>query len=184
MHKCGVGASVHTCAQRYFRHLARGIRHCHDHNIAHLDVKPNNCLLGGADGPDILKLAEFGSSWDLDYGVAEGTFGSPFWRCPEGVPDRAADIWSCGCVLFAMLDGTYAFTEKASPLPADGGSTSRPDAAVQERACFEGRAWWEYQLPATFPPEAADLVYKALQPRRSRIEATEVERHAWCRHAG
>ena len=82
MHKCGVGASVHTCAQRYFRHLARAIRHCHDHNIAHLDVKPNNCLLGGADGADILKLADFGSSWDLDYGVAEGTFGTPFWRCP------------------------------------------------------------------------------------------------------
>ena len=45
----------------------------------------------------------------------------------------------------------------------------------------QGRAWWDYQLPATFPPDAADLVRKALQPRRSRIDAAEVERHEWMR---
>ncbi len=86
MHRCGVGASVQTCAQRYFKHLARAIRHCHDHNIAHLDVKPTNCMLGGADGADILKLADFGSSWDLDYGVAEGSFGraTPELSCISG----------------------------------------------------------------------------------------------------
>ena len=140
-------------------------------------MKPTNCLLGGADGADILKLADFGSSWDLDYGVAESTFGSPFWRCPEGVPDRAADIWSCGCVLFAMLDGTLAFTERAPPWPPVQATT----LDSLERACFEGRPWWEYQLPATFPPEAADLVRRALQPLRSRIDAAEVERHEWMR---
>ena len=86
MHRCGVGASVQTCAQRYFKHLARAIRHCRDHNIAHLDVKPTNCMLGGADGADILKLADFGSSWDLDYGVAEGSFGraTPELSCISG----------------------------------------------------------------------------------------------------
>ena len=84
MHRRGVDASVHKSAQRYFKHLARAIRHSHDHNIAHLDVKPNNCLLGGADGADILRLADFGCSRDLNYDVAEWFFGSPFWRCPEG----------------------------------------------------------------------------------------------------
>ena len=83
-------------------------------------------------------------------------------------------------MLFAMLDGTWAFTERVSPLPADG-STSHSDAAVQEHMCFAGRTWWEYQLPATFPPEAADLVRKTLQPRRSRIDVVEVERHEWMR---
>ena len=31
------------------------------------------------------------------------------------------------------------------------------------------------------PPEAADLVWKALQPRRSRIDVAEVEHHEWMR---
>ena len=64
-------------------------------------------------------------------------------------------------------------------------NTSNSDADVQattlESACFEGRPWWEYQLPATFPPEAADLVRKALQPQRSRIDVAEVECHEWMR---
>ena len=119
----------------------------------------------------------FGSSWDLDYGVAEGNFGTIFWRRPEGKPDKAADIWSCGCVLFAMLDGTLAFTERAPPWPSMQATT----LDSLERACFEGRPWWVCQLPATSPPEAADLIQKALQPRRSRIDATEVECHEWMR---
>ena len=99
--------------------------------------------------------------------AAPCSFGTSFWRCPEGKPDKAADIWSCA-----------AFTEWAPALPA-GGGTCHSDAAVQDRACFEGRAWWEYQLPASIQPHAADLVRTALQPRGSRIDAAEVERHEW-----
>ena len=78
-------------------------------------------------------------------------------------------------MLFAMLDGTMAFTEHAE---MHAGRLQHQDLDL---ACFEGLACWEYQLPATFPPEAADLVRKTLQPRRSRIDAAEVECHEWMR---
>ena len=58
---------------------------------------------------------------------------------------RAADVWGCGCVLFAMLDGTIPFTEWCGP-----------DGCI----VFEGRDWWEYPMPDAFPTEAKDLVHK------------------------
>ena len=163
-HSRGADVSVHKCAQLYFKQLAEAIRHCHAHLIAHLDVKPDNCLIGIGNQYSALTLADFGGAWDSSCEEAPEVFGTRCWKCPEMQAGRAADIWGCGCVLFAMLDGTIPFTEWCGP-----------DGCI----VFEGRDWWEYPMPDAFPTEAKDLVHKTLQKRDSRISVADIQRHPW-----
>ena len=79
-------------------------------------------------------------------------------------PGPAVDVWGCGCVLFAMLDGTITFTEWCG---ADG------------CIAFEGQDWWKYSMPEAFPTEAKDLVCKVFQKRAARISVSEIQQHRW-----
>ncbi len=76
-----------------------------------------------------------------------------------------ADVWGCGCVLFAMLGGAIPFPERGH--------------AGDDRAAFEAWAWWEYPLPEAFPHDAKDLVHRALQKKDARIRVVDIQHHRW-----
>lgn len=55
-------------AKRALRQILEGLSHLHEHNIAHLDLKPQNLLLTVEDSCDDIKLCDFGVSRLLEPG--------------------------------------------------------------------------------------------------------------------
>jgi BR serine/threonine kinase len=98
-------------ALNLFRQIIGGLEYLHCHGICHRDLKPENILL---DGFNDLKIADFGFARWMRSNIAETSCGSPHYAAPEvvrGIPydGKAADIWSCGVILFALLAGRLPF---------------------------------------------------------------------------
>lgn len=88
-----------------FRQIIYALEYLHIHGICHRDLKPENILL---DEHNNIKLADFGFARWMKTDVANTSCGSPHYAAPEVIraqpySGRAADIWSAGVILFAML---------------------------------------------------------------------------------
>ncbi|KAL2929629.1 CBL-interacting serine/threonine-protein kinase 24 [Bienertia sinuspersici] len=106
-------------ARKYLQQLIDAISHCHKKGVYHRDLKPENLLL---DGRDNLKVSDFGLSALPKQGVdlLHTTCGTPNYVAPEvlngqGYDGAAADIWSCGVILFVLLAGYLPFEEADLP---------------------------------------------------------------------
>ena len=92
-------------AMNFFRQLISGLEYLHNLRIFHRDLKPENILL---DEHLNLKIADFGFARFAKDNIANTSCGSPHYVAPEvlrGEPydGRAADIWSCGVILYALI---------------------------------------------------------------------------------
>jgi BR serine/threonine kinase len=94
-------------AMKIFREIIYGLEFLHSIAICHRDLKPENILLNQFND---IKIGDFGFARWMRRNIAETSCGSPHYAAPEvvrGIPydGRAADIWSCGVILFALLSG-------------------------------------------------------------------------------
>jgi BR serine/threonine kinase len=92
-------------AMRFFRQIIYALEYLHSLGICHRDLKPENILL---DANLNMKIADFGFARFVKSNIAETSCGSPHYAAPEviaGLPydGRAADVWSCGVILYALL---------------------------------------------------------------------------------
>ena len=100
-------------ARNFFNDLVNGIETCHSMNIVHRDLKCENLLL---DARLKLKISDFGFARRTEGQNLETYCGSYAYAAPEvilGQPyeGQAADIWSMGVILFAMLAGKLPFKD-------------------------------------------------------------------------
>nr|KYP56820.1 CBL-interacting serine/threonine-protein kinase 3 [Cajanus cajan] len=103
--------------RRYFQQLINAVDYCHSRGVYHRDLKLENLLL---DDSGNLKISDFGlsalSQQIRDDGLLHTTCGTPNYVAPEvlndvGYDGAAADLWSCGVILFALLAGYLPFDD-------------------------------------------------------------------------
>jgi serine/threonine protein kinase len=104
-----------TSLVRLGSQIAAGLAAAHQRGIIHRDIKPSNIML--VAGLDQVKITDFG----LAFVTAEGTritsadhvVGTPAYMSPEQVTggklDSRSDLFSLGCVLYAMAAGRSPF---------------------------------------------------------------------------
>ncbi|KAK2463692.1 hypothetical protein APHAL10511_004443 [Amanita phalloides] len=149
----------------YFQQIISAVDYCHRFNIAHRDLKPENILL---DQDHNIKIADFGmAAWQVNGqdGMLYTSCGSPHYAAPEiisGEPynGSAADIWSCGIILYALMSGKLPFDDE--------------DCSALLMKVMDGR----YVMPQGIHPLAQDLIRKMLATDvRIRITMDEIKQH-------
>jgi len=86
----------------YMVDLLLALHHLHEHNLVHMDIKPDNIFIG-VDG--ICKLGDFGLVIDLATGGEDGMEGDPRYLAPEvlaGQFTKACDVFSLGVTLLEL----------------------------------------------------------------------------------
>ncbi|MHC4399773.1 MAG: protein kinase domain-containing protein [Planctomycetota bacterium] len=93
---------------------ASGLAAAHAQGLAHRDVKPSNILL--ENGVERVKITDFGlarAADDVHFTRPGAIAGTPQYMSPEqarGEPvDHRSDLFSLGCVLYAMCTGRSPF---------------------------------------------------------------------------
>src|SRR5262249_41154001 len=95
--------------------IAEGLEAAHLQGVIHRDIKPANIML--LDRGEGVKITDFGlARVELDLAEmtsAEQVVGTPAYMSPEQVRGEAldprSDLFSLGCVLFAMVAGRSPF---------------------------------------------------------------------------
>lgn len=92
--------------------LLRAITHCHENEICHRDIKPDNILI---DKTDNVKVIDFGLSkyFDKNISTLESRVGTPAYMAPEVVMgktyDNKCDVWALGVTMYQLLTGQVPF---------------------------------------------------------------------------
>ena len=94
--------------------IAAGLAAAHAQGLVHRDIKPSNILL--ENGVERVKITDFGlarSADDASLTHLGHVIGTPQYMSPEqarGEPmDQRADLFSLGCVMYAMAAGRSPF---------------------------------------------------------------------------
>ena len=152
-------------AMTFFQQIISGIEYCHNHMICHRDLKPENLLL---DADKNIKVGDFGMASFMKKGsLLQTSCGSPHYASPEVVmgykyDGKAADVWSSGVILFALLTGK---------LPFDDDNIRRLLSKVKSGV---------FSMPQFLHKDIKDLLWKMLtvDPTK-RITIAEIKEHPW-----
>ncbi|CAN1216870.1 CBL-interacting serine/threonine-protein kinase 24 [Linum perenne] len=163
LHEVHQGRLKEHEARRYFQQLIDAVDHCHCKGVYHRDLKPENLLLDTAGN---LKVSDFGlSALPRDgVGLLYTTCGTPNYVAPEvlshqGYDGAAADIWSCGVILYVLMAGYLPFDETDLPT-----------------------LYKKFTCPFWFSPEAKALIDKILIPDpKNRTGINEIRKDPWFR---
>jgi serine/threonine protein kinase len=168
-----------------WRQLCEGLAHAHREGLLHLDLKPSDVRLS-ADGD--VKVLDFGS-WHLKslerQGAARADDGLHY-RPPEvvagGRPDRRADIFAVGAIVYEIVARRRAFPGEGTTDVIRSLSRCEPDLATLPSSAFSpgferllaaSLAREPSGRPASFEEVHADLVQlvRETAPRLREIPA-------------
>ncbi|KAG6770101.1 hypothetical protein POTOM_025769 [Populus tomentosa] len=154
-------------ARTIFHQLIDAVDYCHTRGVYHRDLKPENLLL---DSKGNLKVSDFGlSAFHKPASMLTTACGSPCYVAPEliankGYHGEAADVWSCGIILFELLSGYLPFDERNLIMLYKKISTA------------------EYTCPLWFTKSQRKLISRILDPNpRKRITIPEIIEDEWFR---
>jgi len=106
-----IGDALHVTLR-----CAEALKHAHDQNMIHRDIKPDNILI---TAKGVVKVADFGLAKAIDEDVSmtqSGTgLGTPLYMAPEQARnakhvDQRTDIYALGCTLYCFVTGELPFT--------------------------------------------------------------------------
>ena len=100
---------------KMIKEIVLGIQYLHKNHIVHRDIKPGNVFLMD-DEEETIKLGDLGIAKDINDSkqVMLTKLGTPYYMAPEielmGKYTKSADIYSLGCVAFALCALKIPFT--------------------------------------------------------------------------
>jgi serine/threonine protein kinase len=153
-------------ARRYFAQMLSVLEYLHyERKVAHRDIKCENVLL---DRYNNIRVIDFGLSnvFTDENPQLKTACGSPAYAAPEMVKGNkytnAADIWSTGVMLFAIVGGY---------LPFDDDNIQR---------LLQKIVYTEVRYPSFFSPQLTDLLQKMMckDPER-RLTLEMIKNHPW-----
>jgi len=169
----GAGELDERQASNIMRQVLCALQYCHVRSVMHRDLKPDNIMVAAHCGlrPEV-KLIDFGLAVMSTRSLARRRSGSSIvgtadYQAPEvrrGQHSTAADVWSAGMVLHALLVGNLP-----APDVLDGEDPMHLSAPQYQKVSHEAR----------------DLLWRLLQvdPAR-RLTAAEAVAHPWINGGG
>eukprot|EP00347_Sterkiella_histriomuscorum_P002112 403369430 len=158
----GFGFEEQKVAQ-YFWKICLGMKYLHDQGILHRDMKLSNILINPKEDIKIIDLGLAIRIQDLKTEQIAGC-GTPNYIAPEVIMSKSyglkADIWSLGCIFFALLTGTPPFEE------------------VNVQETIQRAKAGKYSIPSKISSQAADLIKKMLVKKQNdRIAINGILEH-------
>ncbi|TGZ59482.1 hypothetical protein CRM22_009048 [Opisthorchis felineus] len=152
-------------ARVIFRQIVSAIGYMHSKGFAHRDLKPENILL---DNDQNIRIIDFGLCAKNTLNTMLNTFcGSFAYAAPEVLANRdycgnAADLWSLGVILYALLCGCLPF------------DPTKPEELSQKI----GKG--VYTTPGNLSKSSRNLLSQLMcvNPKK-RIKMEELCRHPW-----
>jgi len=163
-------------ARTYFKQIINGLEACHNANVVHRDLKPQNLLL---DAKYNLKITDFGLSKiiqsDADSIMKTTYVGTRGYQAPELLLnqkyDLKCDIFSVGVILFILLAGYPPFEQ-----------ASKTDKWFKPLIKGNIDKFWKAhsKSPIFQIPEAKDLLTRMLCfDATKRIDMNGIKNHKW-----
>ncbi|XP_050445773.1 serine/threonine-protein kinase ULK3 [Cataglyphis hispanica] len=116
--------------RRFLQQLALALRYLRDHNVCHMDLKPQNLLL--TRKPQlVLKVGDFGFAQYLSNSEHKFAIrGSPLYMAPEMLLkhkyDARVDLWSVGVIMYECLFGKAPYSSSSFQELAEKIKDSQP----------------------------------------------------------
>jgi len=185
----GATAMDEPTARGFFGQIIDGIAYCHLAGVAHRDLKLENVLL---NEKGVIKVIDFGLSHVYPR-AADGSVdrtkrlhdvcGSKSYAAPEvmantadGYDGYAADMWSLGVSIFAMLSGFFPLDE------ATMNDWRYPKLLEQQRRGQSTIAtvYQWYKRPLHLSPEVRHMIdgLLTIDPRK-RMTMEQLLQHPW-----
>ncbi|XP_047491377.1 twitchin-like isoform X5 [Penaeus chinensis] len=156
----------------YMRQICEGVKHMHEKNIIHLDVKPENIMCQTRTSTNV-KLIDFGLATKLDPNeVVKISTGTAEFAAPEIVEREPVgfytDMWAVGVLAYVLLSGLSPFAGE-----------NDIETLKNVKACD-----WDFdeEAFANVSNEAKDFIRRLLvKNKEKRLTAHECLMHAWLR---
>ncbi|KAI8469214.1 MAG: kinase-like domain-containing protein [Monoraphidium minutum] len=178
----------------FFKQIISAVAYCHEHKVAHRDLKMDNTLLDDHDPPRVMLC---------DFGFARHWMGEPQMTTITGTPDymspqllgaklgalpgkepydgTKADIWAAGVMLCVMLIGRFPFEgiEMHNVHNLDDVS-----AHVWQMQTQTTTRWHDNPLIAhdcgMLSPDCIDLLNRMFELEEDkRVSVTDITEHPW-----
>lgn len=152
--------------------MLSAINYCHNINVMHRDLKPNNIMLDDKkkEGYPNVKLIDFGTA-KIFYNYLQYQFvGTPHYVAPEIIKgegyNEKVDLWSSGVIMYLLLSGRHPFEGKTA-------------SEIYDRIKL-GRFDIESEPFNNFSDPCKDLLKKLFKQNPSdRVSAGEALEHNW-----
>jgi serine/threonine protein kinase len=98
--------------------LIQAVRYLHDFGIVHRDLKLENVMMSDTSNQAKPKIVDFGLAKIIGPSeTADEPFGTLGYVAPEVLKKKpytfSCDVWSIGCILYALLSGSLPFDHES-----------------------------------------------------------------------